>query len=216
MSTGHLSITLQSFVRDDDANSSSNDDAQPSWKFGIKAHGQEYYIVRDNDNHIDDDSNYDAPNRDTIGMTLELEPLANGLKRLTESGWTPGVSYEPKADAELMEEDRQAAETREERKKAKSRGGLSCEYAAGGGGGSDRLSTPFLPRYRNPLAFTPPSESVSSRSTRRGLSKRDGIKRQRFASWVVPVCSAGHIRYIRTYILCRARFDERKHEECAL
>eukprot|EP00903_Cladosiphon_okamuranus_P012381 g11604.t1 len=62
---------------------------------------------------------------DTIGMTLELEPLETSVEHLAETGWTPGVSYEPEADAELMEEDRQEARKREEREKAKSCGGLS-------------------------------------------------------------------------------------------
>lgn len=61
-------------------------------------------------------------------MTLELEPLETGVERLAETGWTPGASYEPEADAELMEEDRQEAKKREEREKAKSCGGLSCEF----------------------------------------------------------------------------------------
>ncbi|CAN0161166.1 unnamed protein product [Scytosiphon promiscuus] len=53
---------------------------------------------------------------DTIGMTLEMEPLEMGMEKLTPSGWEAGKSYDPEADAELMEEDRAEAVKRAERK----------------------------------------------------------------------------------------------------
>eukprot|EP00752_Nemacystus_decipiens_P018246 g16374.t1 len=54
---------------------------------------------------------------DTIGMTLEMEPLEMGIEKLTASGWVAGKSYDPEADAELMAEDRVEAVKRAERKK---------------------------------------------------------------------------------------------------
>ena len=60
-------------------------------------------------------------------MTLELGPLETCVEHLAETGWKPGRTYEPEADAELMEEDRVSARKREEREKAKSCGSLSCE-----------------------------------------------------------------------------------------
>eukprot|EP00903_Cladosiphon_okamuranus_P005778 g5726.t1 len=53
---------------------------------------------------------------DTIGMTLEMEPLEMGMEKLSPTGWVAGKSYDPEADAELMEEDRKEAVKRAERK----------------------------------------------------------------------------------------------------
>lgn len=54
--------------------------------------------------------------RDTIGMTLEMEPLEMGMEQLAPTGWEPGHSYDPEADAELMAEDRVEAVKRAQRK----------------------------------------------------------------------------------------------------
>ncbi|CAM9460800.1 unnamed protein product [Pylaiella littoralis] len=61
---------------------------------------------------------------DTIGMTLELEPLENSMEHLAATGWTAGISYDEEVDEDLMEEDREAAVMREEKKKATWCGGL--------------------------------------------------------------------------------------------
>ncbi|CBJ25934.1 probable fusion protein [Ectocarpus siliculosus] len=53
---------------------------------------------------------------DTIGMTLEMEPLEMGMEQLAPTGWEHGHSYDPEADAELMAEDRVEAVKRAERK----------------------------------------------------------------------------------------------------
>ncbi|CAN0277536.1 unnamed protein product, partial [Ectocarpus sp. 13 AM-2016] len=53
---------------------------------------------------------------DTIGMTLEMEPLEMGMEQLAPTGWEAGQSYDPDADAELMAEDRVEAVKRAERK----------------------------------------------------------------------------------------------------
>lgn len=53
---------------------------------------------------------------DTIGMTLEMEPLELAMSELAQSGWEAGSSYDPVADAELMDEDKVEAAKREERK----------------------------------------------------------------------------------------------------
>ena len=63
--------------------------------------------------------------RDTIGMTLEMEPLELAMSELVQSGWEAGSSYDPVADAELMDEDKVEAAKREERK-SKS-GFFTCE-----------------------------------------------------------------------------------------
>lgn len=60
-------------------------------------------------------------------MPLELEPLETCRDLLADTGWTAGISHEPDADAELMEEDRAAARAREERENSKGCGDLSCE-----------------------------------------------------------------------------------------
>lgn len=60
-------------------------------------------------------------------MTLELEMLEACTEHLAGTGWTPGTAYEPEADAELMEEDRQAATKREEKEKEESCGSFNCE-----------------------------------------------------------------------------------------
>lgn len=61
-------------------------------------------------------------------MTLELEPLENSTEHLAATGWTAGISYDEEVDEDLMEEDREAAVMREEKKKATWCGGLGCKY----------------------------------------------------------------------------------------
>ena len=62
-------------------------------------------------------------------MTLEMEPLELAMSELAQSGWQAGSSYDPVADAELMDEDKVEAAKREERK-AKS-GFFTCELKLG-------------------------------------------------------------------------------------
>lgn len=66
--------------------------------------------------------------RGTIGMTLELEPLERYMELVADVDWCAKALRDNEADKDLMEEDRLAALKREERKKAKMCGGLSCEY----------------------------------------------------------------------------------------
>lgn len=58
-------------------------------------------------------------------MTLEMEPLELAMSELAQSGWKAGSSYDPVADAELMDEDKVEATKRAERK-SKS-GFFTCE-----------------------------------------------------------------------------------------
>lgn len=71
-------------------------------------------------------------------MTLEMEPLEMAMKRLAPSGWVAGKSYDPEADAVLMQEDRAEAVKRAERRSNASF--FSCERRTdkGARSGADR------------------------------------------------------------------------------
>ena len=66
-------------------------------------------------------------------MTLEMEAIETSLAKLAPSGWEPGITYDPVADKELMEDDRIESQKREERNKKS--GFFSCEWSAGTGAG---------------------------------------------------------------------------------